>query len=825
MPKLATAAVHHDMDRAHWADEVLVQFKTDADPASVEALKAEIGAETLGRTAVIGIERLKLPEGSDLDAILRSLNASPLVEMTDLNYQIERLSTTPFVPNDPTYEIQWGLENDTTFDNFGSDGLRQYLESRATFDADVDAMGAWQHTTGEGVVVAVIDTGVELTHPDLDDNLWVNTGEIAGNGIDDDGNGYIDDVHGYDFGGAKFSVVGDKDSDPTDTDGHGTHVAGIIAAEGGNGIGGSGVAPDAQIMALRVGADDSPYLSGFAILEAIEYATANGARVSNNSYGPLGSFYRSVIEAAGDKGHIFVYSAGNNGQDQDALSPWSTIYDLDNVIAVAASTLDDSLASFSNYGDQTVDLAAPGDWIASTYLNGGYAFLSGTSMAAPFVSGAVALALSIDPTLTVTEIIDAIRDTVDPVAALTGRVETNGRLNVANLVEHLIGEMPDISGTASSETLIGTLAGEEIVGLAGNDTIIGGAGNDSLFGGAGNDTLTGGEGSDFLSGGLGNDAYYLEDSSDIIFEEANAGKDSVMAGFSLTLADHIDYLVFDSDAGDVTGTGNDLNNRIIGSAGENVISGGRGHDNLYGRADDDHIMGDNGRDRLFGDHGDDWLEGGAHADLLYGGHGNDLLDGGDGADRLQGLQGSDRYIVDNANDVIVERAGEGRDHVEAHVSYTLSAHVENLTLASGASAGEGNDWNNRITGNESGNVLTGHRGHDKIYGLGGDDFIAGGAGRDFIQGGAGNDRLSGGAHADRLFGGAGSDVFIFTSDGPQARDVIHDFEIGQDLIQLIGVQVTAIRSEGGDAVVNLSTGGEILLEDGRGLGFGDFLFS
>ncbi|MEM8789988.1 MAG: S8 family serine peptidase [Pseudomonadota bacterium] len=827
MPTLETARVHHDMDRAHWADEILVQFAADADPASVAALKAELGAETLGRTAVIGIERLKLPDGADLDATLHALNASALVEMTDLNYQVDRHTSSPFVPNDPTFDLQWGLENDTTFPSFGNEGLRQTMEARARFDADVDASGAWQHTTGEGVVVAVIDTGVELSHPDLNDNLWINPGEIAGNGIDDDGNGYIDDVHGYDFGGERFSVIDDRDSDPSDRDGHGTHVAGIIAAEGGNGIGGTGVAPNAQIMALRVQADDSPYLSGFAILEAIEYATANGARVSNNSYGPLGAFHRSVIEAAGAAGHIFVYSAGNSSQNQDVLNPASTIYDLENVIAVAASTLDDTLAGFSNYGAQTVDLAAPGDLIASTYLGGGYSFLSGTSMAAPFVAGAIALALSIDPTLTVAEVTEAIRETVDPVAALTGRVETGGRLNVANLVDYLLEDRPDISGTDGDEILIGTAAAEEIVGLAGDDRLDGGAGDDSLYGGAGDDTLTGGAGADLLVGGAGNDVYRVEDSEDRVIEAAGEGRDTVLADFSLTLFAEVDHLTFDTGAGDVSGTGNAQNNRIIGSAGDNVIIGERGHDKLYGRDGDDHLIGNNGRDLLGGDAGDDHLEGGSGADRLFGGDGDDLLDGGTGTDTLSGGDGDDRYIVDHASDKVIEDAGQGVDHVQSSVDWTLSAHVEHLTLdpSAGAINGTGNTRNNRLIGNESGNRLSGDRGHDKLYGEGGDDLITGGRGRDFIVGGAGDDRIEGGAHSDRLFGGLGSDTFVFTDDGTVSSDRIHDFALGEDSVLLVGIGIDTIDRIAGDAIVFLDTGSEIRIEGASAIGLDDFLFA
>ncbi|MEM7178733.1 MAG: S8 family peptidase [Pseudomonadota bacterium] len=411
------ALVFHDSTRSHFGNEILIRFAGDADPLAIGTLKTALGATTLGTTSLTGIEHLRVPEGSDLDGILRDLNRNPLVEMTDLNYQIAPADTAQrFIPDDPLYALQWSLENTGLLPDFGNPGLQAQMEAIAEPDADIDAADAWEQASGDGVVVAVIDTGIDLDHPDLDDNLWVNPGEIAGNGIDDDNNGYIDDVHGYDFGGASIRVRDDGDSDPSDTNGHGTHVAGIIAAEGGNGTGIVGAAYEAEIMVLRVGSDDSRSLSGFAILEAIEYAAANGARVSNNSYGTLGAFHRSTIEAVAALDHLFVYAAGNSGRDQDLLDPTRTIFDLPNVIAVGASTLDDSLASFSNYGATTVDLAAPGEYIASTYLDGGYAFLSGTSMAAPHVTAAAALALSINPALTATAVIDAILASVDPIA-------------------------------------------------------------------------------------------------------------------------------------------------------------------------------------------------------------------------------------------------------------------------------------------------------------------------------------------------------------------------------------------------------------------------
>lgn len=790
MPVERTNTIYHDIDRAHFSYEILIRFTAGVDPREIETLKGALGAETLATTALTGIQHLRVQDGTDLDALLRVLNTSALVEMTDLNYQIAPAAVEEtFVPDDALLDIQWGMENTGTIPDFGNNNLRQTMQNIAVADADIDATGAWAHATGAGVVVAVIDTGIDLDHPDLDDNLWINTGEIAGNGIDDDGNGYIDDVHGFDFGGDQINVIGDRDSDVSDVDGHGTHVAGIIAAEGDNGIGVTGVAYEADIMVLRVGSDDSDSLSGFAILEAIEYAADNGARISNNSYGPLGAFHRSTIEAAGEVGHLFVYAAGNSAQNQDLINPSSTIYDLDNVIAVAASSLDDTLASFSNFGANTVDLAAPGHFIPSTYLNGGYAFLSGTSMAAPHVAGAAALALSIDPSLTVSQLVDAILGSVDQVAALDGQVTTGGRLNIANLVSGLLPTilpptLPLIQGTSLDERLTGTNEAEEIDGLSGNDRIDGKGGDDILRGGRGKDQLNGGEGADLMIGGSGDDSYVVDDLGDVIVEERGSGGDGVKASISYTLGENVEKLTLTGTL-DLSGTGNELNNRLNGNDASNTLSGL------------------DGKDVLFGNGGED---------VLFGGDGNDKLTGGGGADMMHGGLGNDVYTVDHADDQIFEEAEEGADTVITTVSHLLSDNVEILILnrSAGDIDGTGNDLNNTIAGSDGSNLLIGLGGNDRIEGKSGEDTLEGGEGADNLNGGDGADLINGGAGVDVLTGGSGADMFLFMAGASSARDRISDFEAGEDKIVLDGLSVTALINSGRNTLARLDSGDEIL---------------
>ena len=772
----------YDLNRAHMSGEILVKFHTDADPAEIDAFKSAIGAEVLGRSALQGIERLALPEGTDLAAVLDLAMSHPAVELADPHYLLPRLEEEEesVKPYDPEFPAQWALENLGDIPDIGDQGLENFLDSIAVEDVDIDATRAWAHSTGADVVVAVIDTGIDLDHPELVGNLWVNPGEIAGDGIDNDNNGYIDDIHGFDFGGLELSLTGDEDADPTDSTGHGTHVAGILAADGSNGIGTSGVAPDAQIMVLRVGADDSNLLSGFAILEAIDYAVANGARISNNSYGPIGNFARSTIEAAGAAGHLFVAAAGNDRTDQDEIPAEERIFDLDNVIAVAATSLDDSLVGSSNFGDETIHLAAPGHFILSTDLDGGTRFSSGTSMATPHVSGAAALALQLNPDLSVGELKEAILSTVVEVEALDDLVITGGRLNVGNLVESLLpeptpvdlypgAELAQIEGTENADLLRGTGLDERLRGFQGSDKLYGLAGSDVLIGNLGNDRLDGGLGADQMIGGIGSDTYIVDDIGDMVLEEADEGVDLVIARVDHALADNVENLTLSRTA-TIDGVGNLLNNRIIGSDFANTLEGRRGNDNLVGKDGDD---------------------------VLIGGSGSDILNGGTGNDRLEGGYGHDRFFVDSEGDEVIELADRGIDKVITLIDLSLMANVENLVLdaADKNLSGTGNLLNNRIDGDAGSNVILGLDGRDHLLGNDGDDTLDGGSG------------------ADRLTGGEGEDSFVFAQDEIITRDIITDFTVGSDKVLLDGLAVASIIDVNLGALARLDTGHRILFLD------------
>jgi subtilisin family serine protease len=251
-------------------------------------------------------------------------------------------------------------------------------------DAPMGAASAWARATAGAVTVAVVDTGVDMSHPDLAPNLWTNPGEIPGNGIDDDADGYVDDVHGVD-------LLND-DGDPRDDNGHGTHVAGIVAARGDNGIGVAGVAWRARIMAVKV-LDSHAAGDMSAVARGVRYAVAHGARIVNVSLsGPIaGADIVDAIDEARAAGVVIVAAAGNTGADLDVTPAYPAALTAPNLVAVTSSDRRGALTRRASFGRASVDLAAPGQDILSTARGGGYEFRSGTSTAAAQVSGALAL--------------------------------------------------------------------------------------------------------------------------------------------------------------------------------------------------------------------------------------------------------------------------------------------------------------------------------------------------------------------------------------------------------------------------------------------------
>ncbi|MDL1988603.1 MAG: S8 family serine peptidase [Deltaproteobacteria bacterium] len=366
----------HSIDRLNRKFKVKALSKVfkGKKPKTIRRVMVNVPDEELPDLSTV--YRAKLPDDVDIFQAISEYRQDPSVEYAEPNYLATIFST---YPNDTFFPAQWSLHNTG--------------ESGGTNDADIDAPEAWDTTTGSSdvVVVAIIDTGVFLEHSDLGENIWQNTGETPGNGTDDDNNGFVDDVNGWDFY--------NDDNNPVDDNEHGTHVAGISSAVTDNGTGIAGVSWNSKIMAVKVlGSGGSGPYSGVA--NGIVYAADNGADVINLSLG--GAFSSCTLREAIDYAYahncVIVASSGNTG-DSTINYPAGD----DKVIAVAATDYDDVRANFSTYG-QVIDVAAPGVSIYSTVLNNGYNTFDGTSMAAPHVSGIVALILSNNPQVTNTYI-------------------------------------------------------------------------------------------------------------------------------------------------------------------------------------------------------------------------------------------------------------------------------------------------------------------------------------------------------------------------------------------------------------------------------------
>jgi subtilisin family serine protease len=422
--RVLAAAVTYTASPAgdYYHDAVLVRFQPNTPEPTIQSLVSSVNGTIATRHtgALSGLMEVKLAAANQNSAGVQNALAK-LSQSTSVKYAEPNLRRTfEAVPNDPRFGELWGLHNT------GQGG--------GVADADIDAPEAWDMTRGSSnVVVAVLDTGIDASHPDLVGNLWNNPGEVPGDGIDNDNNGYIDDTYGWD--------MFDDDAVPQDDVAHGTHVAGTIGAVGDNSVGITGVNWDVSLMVLKIG--DATGIPSASIISAIQYVTTmkqNGINVvvSNNSYGGYGfsQAEQDAIAANNAAGVLFVAAAGNDAIDNDVLPAYPASYNVANILAVAATDRGDSLAYFSNRGVNNVDLGAPGVEILSTVPAfedpSGYAFFDGTSMASPHVAGAVALLASAGGSISHLEMKNYILAGVDPLPSLSGQVATGGRLNINN---------------------------------------------------------------------------------------------------------------------------------------------------------------------------------------------------------------------------------------------------------------------------------------------------------------------------------------------------------------------------------------------------------
>ncbi|HZT59067.1 MAG TPA: S8 family serine peptidase [Pyrinomonadaceae bacterium] len=412
---------------------VLVRFRPGAAAASATNSKKSVAARvaalsTAGREIPLTVENF---DGSQMVEGLRLARVAP----EDTLAAVEALKQRPDVLYaEPDYV--WHKAQTPNVPSFG----QQYALQK------ISAPQAWDRTTGSsGIVVAVIDGGVDISHPDLQANIWTSPGEVAGNGTDDDGDGFVDDVHGWDFVHDDNSVFDGEAGDE-----HGTHVAGIVGASGNNGVGVTGVNWQVSILPVKVlgpqGGSVSDIIKGYNYVRTLRERGVN-VRVTNNSYGGPGfsqAAYDAISQLNQD-GILFVAAAGNDSEDDFAFPHYPADYDLPNVISVASTDAGDNVSSFSDFGARGVTVAAPGSNILSTIppsmaaglglpADTAYASFSGTSMASPHVAGAAALALSANPNLSAQNLRGVLAYTGDVLPSLQGETTTGRRLNVASVV-------------------------------------------------------------------------------------------------------------------------------------------------------------------------------------------------------------------------------------------------------------------------------------------------------------------------------------------------------------------------------------------------------
>jgi thermitase len=403
--------------------EFWVKYKSGATSAAVSAASQNVGGEVVDSFDFIGVKLVKTSPDKNSAETVGALQASDGVEYAECNYRVFIVAT----PNDPLFSQQWGFTK-------------------------ISAPAAWDRITqASNVTVAMIDTGISLSHPDLQANLWTNPAPTFG------------DVHGANF------VPATPTGNPDDDNGHGTHTAGTVGAVTNNAVGVAGTAWRVNLMALKfLDAGGTGAISN--AIRAVNYGIQHKADIMSNSWGG-GGFSQALsdaINAANQAGILFVAAAGNSTKNNDANAFYPCNYNLPNVICVAATDQNDNLATFSNFGAKSVHLGAPGVSILSTLPSGNYGTLSGTSMATPHVSGAAALLKGAFPTWQAADLKQQILATVDPLASLQGKTVTGGRLNLGRALPPLTTCVQAPSASAYEEVFF--TANKQ---FSGNDNLLG----------------------------------------------------------------------------------------------------------------------------------------------------------------------------------------------------------------------------------------------------------------------------------------------------------------------------------------------------------------
>jgi subtilisin family serine protease len=392
--------------------QLLVGFEQGASKDRQQEILVALKGRLAKRFAGIRGGRLTLVKprsGIALSLLRKRLAAHPDVAYAEPDYY--QFSSATKAPNDPLYPLQWPV-------------------AESPEGHDIDAPTAWAQRTS-CAKVAIVDTGADTDHPDLVANLYKSK-DKPNNGKDDDRNGYVDDTYGLNAIKGKGSAEDDN--------GHGTHVAGIVAGRANDSLGVSGICWSAKVMPVKFMNAKGKGSTSDAIA-AIQYAVKQGFKIVNCSFGSSSksSALKDVISYAQDHKVLMVVAAGNNGQNIDKHPEYPAAYGNSNILTVAATTSEDQLASFSNFGSKGVDVAAPGDTVLSTYLGGGYKNLSGTSMASPYAAGLAALLRKQEPDATYGNLRYAIRHKVDTPPALNGKVAYDGRINAFKALQAIPG--------------------------------------------------------------------------------------------------------------------------------------------------------------------------------------------------------------------------------------------------------------------------------------------------------------------------------------------------------------------------------------------------
>ena len=383
--------------------DVIITLREDfRDPQAVERVVEEYFLTEKFPEPVHGVMPVRLRAGMSLRTTMDLLAGDSRIEHVELDYVVRVVG----MPNDELFPRQWALYNP---------GKKR---------SDIKALEAWGiHARMATIIIAILDTGIDWRHPELERNMWTNPREAPGNSRDDDGNGFADDVHGWDFA---YDT-----SEPMDRYCHGTLMAGLIGAQRNNGIGIAGLMDRVLLMAVK-GLNDAGVGYTSDLIAGIYYAVDNGARIINASWGGGGYQHamEDALEYARQHDVIFVAASGNDGRDIDRQPFYPASYQASNVVSVGASTDVDSVASFSNYGARSVDLFAPGQEVVSTALNGGYLFASGTSMSAPMVAGCLGMLRSGTPGLSLERCIGMLPGAVEMLPRMAGQCMTGGRLDI-----------------------------------------------------------------------------------------------------------------------------------------------------------------------------------------------------------------------------------------------------------------------------------------------------------------------------------------------------------------------------------------------------------